>query len=105
MTHFIRFNTALGPVFATAAGDSLTGIYFEGQRHAPEISREWREDPKHKALAECARQVAAYSHQGISRAHPLLSATLPDGTTTCERITRLSELGPSVPVMSIESVS
>ena len=30
-------------------------------------------------LWRLARQVASLSHQGISRAHPLLSATLPDG--------------------------
>lgn len=30
-------------------------------------------------LARLARQIAAISHQGISREHPLLSATLPDG--------------------------
>ena len=30
-------------------------------------------------LERLARQIAAVSHQGISRAHPLLSATLPDG--------------------------
>lgn len=31
-------------------------------------------------LARLAGQVAAYSHQGISREHPLLSAVLPDGS-------------------------
>lgn len=31
-------------------------------------------------LDRLARQVAAHSHQGISRAHPLLAATLPDGS-------------------------
>ncbi len=31
-------------------------------------------------LARLARQVAALSHQGLSREHPLLSATLPDGS-------------------------
>lgn len=31
-------------------------------------------------LARLARQIAALSHQGISREHPLLSATLPDGS-------------------------
>lgn len=31
-------------------------------------------------LARLARQVAALSHQGISREHPLLSASLPDGS-------------------------
>ena len=30
-------------------------------------------------LTRLARQIAALSHQGISREHPLLSATLPDG--------------------------
>jgi type IV secretion system protein VirB11 len=30
-------------------------------------------------LARLARQIAALTHQGISREHPLLSATLPDG--------------------------
>lgn len=31
------------------------------------------------SLSRLARQIAALSHQGISREHPLLSATLPDG--------------------------
>lgn len=31
-------------------------------------------------LSRFARQVAALSHQGISRAHPMLSASLPDGS-------------------------
>ncbi|MGN6424303.1 MAG: P-type DNA transfer ATPase VirB11 [Asticcacaulis sp.] len=30
-------------------------------------------------LQRLARQVAVYAHQGLSRAHPLLSASLPDG--------------------------
>lgn len=32
-----------------------------------------------RALERLARQIAAFSHQGISREHPILSATLPDG--------------------------
>lgn len=32
-----------------------------------------------KTLDRLARQIAAFSHQGISREHPILSATLPDG--------------------------
>lgn len=42
------------------------------ERHdAPELGE--------ATLARLARQIAAISHQGISREHPLLSATLPDG--------------------------
>ena len=33
-----------------------------------------------QALARLARQIAAASHQGVNREHPLLSATLPDGS-------------------------
>ncbi len=33
----------------------------------------------HATLDRLSRQIAALSHQGISREHPLLSATLPDG--------------------------
>src|SRR3990167_6311571 len=33
-----------------------------------------------KLLARLARQIAAHSSQGISRAQPLLAATLPDGS-------------------------
>lgn len=32
-----------------------------------------------KVLDRLARQIAAFSHQGINREHPILSATLPDG--------------------------
>jgi type IV secretion system protein VirB11 len=42
------------------------------ERHeAPELDE--------ATLARLARQIAALTHQGISREHPLLSATLPDG--------------------------
>lgn len=33
-----------------------------------------------KALDRLSRQIAAFSHQGVSREHPILSASLPDGT-------------------------
>jgi type IV secretion system protein VirB11 len=32
-----------------------------------------------RALDRLARQIAAFSHQGVSREHPILSASLPDG--------------------------
>ena len=60
MIRYAHFATPLGTLFATAIGGSLTGIYFEGQRHAPAMSRDWREDPSHAPLAECARQLADY---------------------------------------------
>ena len=43
---------------------------------------ERQEDPalNELVLARLARQIAALTHQGVSREHPLLAATLPDGS-------------------------
>ena len=60
MITYARFTTTLGPVYATAEDGRLTGIYFEGGRHAPAISPEWREDPASPALRDCARQLNEY---------------------------------------------
>ena len=60
MTKYIRIATPLGTLFATAAGGALTGLYYEGGRHAPEISSAWEEDRAAAPLAECARQVGEY---------------------------------------------
>lgn len=60
MIRYARFETPLGPAFATARDDALTGIYFEGARHSPAVSPAWREDPTHPPLAACARQVREY---------------------------------------------
>ena len=85
MIRYARFATPLGTLFATAIGGSLTGIYFEGQRHAPAISRDWREDPSHAPLAECARQLADY-FDGKRQCFELPLA--PDGTEFQRRVWR-----------------
>lgn len=75
----------LSPLLPVLARLDVTDIYInrpgelwietlggQTERHdAPELTEEhlWR----------LARQIAAAAHQGISREHPLLSATLPDG--------------------------
>ncbi|WP_297510800.1 P-type DNA transfer ATPase VirB11 [uncultured Caulobacter sp.] len=52
-----------------------------------ETSREAAPDLTEQALGRLARQIAASSHQGVSREHPLLSASLPDGA-------RVQVIGP-----------
>ena len=44
------------------------------------IERHDNADLSEAVLARLARQVAALTHQGVSREHPLLAATLPDGS-------------------------
>ena len=60
MTTFARIRTPIGMLLATAEGDKLTGLYFEGGRHAPSAARDWTEDPACPPLRKCAAQVAAY---------------------------------------------
>jgi methylated-DNA-[protein]-cysteine S-methyltransferase len=60
MIRYTRIHTPLGTLLAIAEGDTLTGLYFEGGRHAPKASREWTEDGACAPLKRCARQVADY---------------------------------------------
>ena len=60
MIRYRRIPTPLGALFATAAGGALTGLYYEGGRHAPAISPQWIEDPHAPPLTECARQLADF---------------------------------------------
>ena len=83
MTQYARIVTPLGTLFATAVGGALTGLYYEGGRHAPEISRAWVEDCTAAPLAECARQVAEYL-EGKRRAFDLPLA--PEGSEFQRRV-------------------
>ena len=60
MINYARITTPLGALIATAAGGALTGLYYPGGRHAPEISGEWIEDRAAAPLRECARQIGEY---------------------------------------------
>ncbi|HZZ94116.1 MAG TPA: methylated-DNA--[protein]-cysteine S-methyltransferase [Usitatibacter sp.] len=60
MTRHLRFHTPLGPVFAIAIAGTVTGLYFEGGRHAPPIDPSWIEDPRDAPLVECERQLLEY---------------------------------------------
>jgi type IV secretion system protein VirB11 len=81
----IYLRSYLAPLTGMLARADVTDIYVNRpgelwietvggaiERHdAPELDE--------ATLERLARQIAAISHQGISREHPLLSATLPDG--------------------------
>ncbi len=60
MIKYARIATPLGTLIATAAGGALTGLYYEGGRHAPEVSKAWVEDCAAAPLAACAHQVREY---------------------------------------------
>ena len=85
MIHYARFTTRLGAVYATFTPEAITGLYFDGGRHAPAISADWNEDAAAPALAACARQLEEY-FAGTRRAFDLPLA--PQGTAFQMRVWR-----------------
>lgn len=75
----------LAPLADMLMRPDITDIYVNKPREiwvetsGGAIERHEAPDLDDATLARLARQIAALSHQGISREHPLLSATLPDG--------------------------
>lgn len=75
----------LAPLADMLAREDVTDIYVNrpgeiwAETLGGAIERHDAPDLSETVLARLARQIAALSHQGISREHPLLSATLPDG--------------------------
>jgi type IV secretion system protein VirB11 len=76
----------LAPLLPILARTDVTDIYVNrpGELWAETlggaVERHDVPDLNAPTLDRLARQIAALSHQGISREHPLLSATLPDGS-------------------------
>lgn len=82
---WVYLRTSLEPLAPALARADVTDIYVN---RAGEIwieslggTIERQDCPRldEQSLWRLARQVAAWNHQGISREHPLLSASLPDG--------------------------
>jgi methylated-DNA-[protein]-cysteine S-methyltransferase len=85
MIRYARLRTPLGTLIAIAAGGAVTGLHFDGGRHAPAIAPEWREEPYASPLRECAEQLADY-FAGKRQCFDLPVA--PRGTPFQERVWR-----------------
>jgi type IV secretion system protein VirB11 len=89
----IYLRSCLAPFEAALSRPDVTDIYVNrpGELWIETLGGaiERHEDPSlnELALARLARQVAALTHQGVSREHPLLAAKLPDGS-------RIQVVGP-----------
>ena len=84
MTRYTTFSMpALGTIYATLDGECLTGIYFEGGRHAPPIAADWRLDRAAAPLRALEEQLHEYL-AGERRAFEL--ALGPRGTPFQRRV-------------------
>jgi type IV secretion system protein VirB11 len=81
----VYLRSFLAPLTGMLARPDVTDIYVNRpgeiwvETTGGSIERHEAPGLDEATLARLARQIAALSHQGISREHPLLSATLPDG--------------------------
>ena len=86
MTCYTRYDTSLGPLYATARDGVLTGLYFDGGRHAPKIGPTWTECANHTApFAECGRQLREFLD---GRRHEFDLPVAPQGTDFQKRVWR-----------------
>jgi len=60
MKHYCSIPTPLGDMTALAEGDSLIGLWFTGQKHAPVFVEALRHTPDITLFAELLRQLDAY---------------------------------------------
>ena len=81
----VYLRSYLAPLAGMLARPDVTDIYVNRpgelwvETTGGAIERHAAPQLDEPTLARLSRQIAALSHQGISREHPLLSATLPDG--------------------------
>jgi len=81
----IYLKSCLAPFEAALARSDVTDIYVNRPREVwietlgGAIERHEDDSITELVLTRLARQVAALTHQGVSREHPLLAANLPDG--------------------------
>jgi methylated-DNA-[protein]-cysteine S-methyltransferase len=57
--HTTHFDSALGRVTLAATDKGLAGLWFDGQRHWPDMTG-WQPDPDHPVLRETERQLTDY---------------------------------------------
>jgi methylated-DNA-[protein]-cysteine S-methyltransferase len=60
MTYYQWFESPLGPLLLTSDGQSLTGLYLQGQKYFPSLGPTWQEQPQVSPFPQAQEQLAAY---------------------------------------------
>jgi methylated-DNA-[protein]-cysteine S-methyltransferase len=77
MKHYDFYDGPQGRMLLVASDRGLCGVYFDGQKHLPDIDPEWRRDPDDATLDQARRELAEYFGGGRRRFE---IARAPDGT-------------------------
>jgi methylated-DNA-[protein]-cysteine S-methyltransferase len=57
--HTVHFDSALGGITLAATDKGLAGVWFDGQRHSPDMTG-WQTDADHPVLRAAQKQLADY---------------------------------------------
>lgn len=60
MRYYDFYESPHGRMLLVAAGDAITGVYFDGQKYHPQIAAEWQREPRHAPLRLAKRELAEY---------------------------------------------
>jgi methylated-DNA-[protein]-cysteine S-methyltransferase len=60
MRYYDLYESPYGQMLLVAEGESLSGVYFEGQKYHAKVEPEWRRDANHAPVRQAARELAEY---------------------------------------------
>jgi len=72
------YESPRGQMLLVAAGEGLSGVYFDGQKYFPQIEPEWRRDASHAPLRQAKRELIEYFGGERERFETALA---PEGTS------------------------
>lgn len=100
--HSMHFDSALGGITLAATDQGLAGVWFDRQRHSPDMTG-WLSDDDHPVLREAARQLDDYF--AGRRQHFDLPLDLSHGTTFQQSVWRALLAIPSGQTTSYGALS
>jgi methylated-DNA-[protein]-cysteine S-methyltransferase len=77
MRYYDLYESPHGQMLLVAAGEALSGVYFDGQKYHPRIDPDWRRDANHAPLRQARCELAEYFGGERERFETALA---PDGT-------------------------
>ena len=60
MRYYDLYESPHGRILLVASDEGLSGVYFDGQKHHPQLQTGWRRDARHALLRQATRELAEY---------------------------------------------
>jgi methylated-DNA-[protein]-cysteine S-methyltransferase len=77
MHYYDFYESPHGQMLFVANDEGISGVYFDGQKHLPQVESAWRRDAEHVLLRQAKRELAEYFGGERRRFETALA---PDGT-------------------------